>query len=40
MSKYSKMVETNQKASKEKIDCAIKAIKEMLDKEEQLLVCE
>lgn len=40
MSKYSKMVESNQKASKEKIDCAIRTIKEMLDKEEQLLVCE
>ena len=39
MSKYSKMVESNQKASKEKIDCAIRTIKEMLDKEEQLLVC-
>ncbi|MFQ7519177.1 MAG: DUF6262 family protein [Clostridium sp.] len=34
------MVESNQKASKEKIDCAIRTIKEMLDKEEQLLVCE
>lgn len=40
MSKYSKMVESNQTASKEKIDCAIRTIKEMLDKEEQLLVCE
>ena len=40
MSKYSKMVESNQKASKEKIDRAIRTIKEMLDKEEQLLVCE
>ena len=40
MSKYPKMVESNQTASKEKIDCAIRTIKEMLDKEEQLLVCE
>ena len=40
MSKYSKMVETNQKASKEKIDYAIRTIKEMLEKEEQLLVCD
>jgi hypothetical protein len=40
MSKYSKMVESNQKASKEKIDCAIRTIKEMLEKEEQLLVCD
>ena len=40
MSKYSKMVESNQKASKEKIDCAIRAIKEMLEKEEQFLVCD
>lgn len=40
MSKYSKMVETNQKVSKEKVDCAIQAIKEMLEKEEQLLVCD
>ena len=40
MSKYSKMVESNQKASKEKIDCAIQTIKEMLEKEEQLLVCD
>ncbi|MFR8249018.1 MAG: DUF6262 family protein [Lachnospiraceae bacterium] len=40
MSKYSKMVESNQKASKEKIDRAIRTIKEMLDKEEQnFLVC-
>ena len=39
MSKYSKMVETNQRASKEKVDCAIQAIREMLEKEEQLLVC-
>ena len=40
MSKYSKMVESNQKASKEKIDYAIWTIKEMLEKEEQLLVCD
>jgi hypothetical protein len=40
MSKYSKMVESNQKASKEKIDYAIQTIKEMLEKEEQLLVCD
>ena len=40
MSKYSKMVESNQKASKEKIECAIRTIKEMLEKEEQLLVCD
>ena len=40
MSKYSKMVESNRKASKEKIDCAIRTIKEMLEKEEQLLVCD
>lgn len=40
MSKYSKMVESNQKASKEKIDYAIRTIKEMLEKEEQLLVCD
>lgn len=40
MSKYFKMVESNQKASKEKIDYAIRTIKEMLEKEEQLLVCE
>ena len=40
MSKYSKMVESNQKARKEKIDCAIRTIKEMLEKEEQLLVCD
>lgn len=39
MSKYSKMVESNQKASKEKIDYAIRTIKEMLEREEQLLVC-
>ena len=40
MSKYSKMVESNQKASKEKIDYAIRMINEMLEKEEQLLVCD
>ena len=40
MSKYFKMVEFNQKASREKIDYAIRTIKEMLEKEEQLLVCD
>lgn len=40
MSKYYKMVESNQKASKEKIDYAIRTIKEMLEKEEQFLACD
>lgn len=40
MSKYSKMVEKNKISSKEKIDRAIRTIKEMVDKEEPLLVCD
>ena len=38
MSKYSKMVESNQKASKEKIDYAIWTIKEMLEKEGHTII--
>lgn len=40
MSKYSKIIESNQKTSKEKIDYAIRTIKEMLEKEEQFLICD
>lgn len=39
MSKYTKMVEQNKKESQEKIDRAIQAIKEMLDKNEKVVVC-
>ena len=39
MKKYSKMVELNQKESQEKIDRAIQAIRKMVEKEEQVMVC-
>lgn len=40
MSKYSKMLEINRKESLEKVDIAIQAIRELVDKEEPLEVCE
>lgn len=40
MSKYSKMLEVNRRENQEKIDIAIQAIRELVDKEEPLVVCE
>ena len=40
MSKYDKMVANNQAASREKIDCARKAILLLLEEDRQVTVCE